>query len=108
HTRLAQDDAGNLSIADTNNNLIRKVTKAGSVITSYVGGTGPTATGLDHPTALWFDPAGNLYIADTGHRRVAKFANGVLTTVAGNGTAGFSGDGGQATSAQVTPVGIVG
>ena len=45
------------------------------------------------------DSAGNLYIADTGNNRIRKVSNGVITTVAGNGTAGFGGDDGPATSA---------
>ena len=47
------------------------------------------------------DSAGNLYIADTGNNRIRKVSNGVITTVAGNGTHGFSGDNGPATSAQL-------
>ncbi len=47
------------------------------------------------------DSAGNLYIADTGNNRIRKVSNGVITTVAGNGTLGFSGDSGPATSAEL-------
>jgi len=46
------------------------------------------------------DAAGNLYIADTGNGRVRKVSNGVITTIAGNGTFGFAGDGGPATNAE--------
>jgi uncharacterized protein (TIGR03437 family) len=107
-TGLVLDSAGNLYIADTKNNLIRKVTKDGTLIASYVGGTGPTAGRLNNPTAIWFDSTGALYISDTGNRRIAKFANGALTTFAGNGTAGFAGDGGSALTAQLNnPIGIV-
>ena len=105
-TGLALDSAGNLYIADTNNNLIRKVDKSGN-ITSYVGGTGPTARSLNHPTGLWMDAANVLYISDTGNRRIAKFANNVFTNFAGNQSVGFSGDGGPATRAMLNnPVGI--
>ena len=53
------------------------------------------------------DSAGNLYIADTGNNRIRKVSNGVITTVAGNGTSGFSGDNGPATSAQLdSPYGV--
>ncbi len=53
------------------------------------------------------DSAGNVYIADTVNNRIRKVSNGVITTVAGNGTAGFSGDNGPATSAQLyNPIGV--
>ena len=53
------------------------------------------------------DSAGNLYIADTGNNRIRKVSNGVITTVAGAGRAGFSGDNGPATSAEsLTPEGV--
>ena len=72
-TAVALDAAGNLYIADTDNNLIRKVDTNG-IITSYVGA--PAATDkrqLAHPNGLWFDASGALYIADSGNNRVAKF-----------------------------------
>src|SRR5215472_7147674 len=97
-TGLALDSAGNVYIADSKNNLIRKVDKNG-VITSYIGGTGPTAGRLSNPTGLWMDASNTLYIADTGNRRIVKFAGSTFTVVAGNGSAGLSGDGGPATSA---------
>src|SRR5215475_11627157 len=67
-TALALDSAGNLYIADTGNSLIRKVTKDG-IITSYVGGTGPTSGRLKNPIGICLDATGALYIADTGNRR---------------------------------------
>jgi uncharacterized protein (TIGR03437 family) len=104
-TGLAVDSAGNVYIADTNNNLIRRVDKNG-IITTYVG-AGATAGRLNHPTGLWIDAAGALYISDSGNRRIAKFANNTFTSIAGNLTAGFSGDGGPATRAMLNnPVGI--
>lgn len=101
-TGLAFDSAGNLYIADTGNNLIRRVDK-NNIITSYVGGTGPTAGSLRSPTGICFDSAGALYIADNGNNRIAKFVAGgtSLTTIAGNGEAAFSGDGGPARSARL-------
>ena len=106
-TGLALDSAGNVYIADTGNNLVRRVTKDGSSIANYVGGTGPTANRLKNPTGIWIDAAGALYIADTGNRRIAKYANGALTNIAGNGNAGFSGDGGAAVNAQLNnPIGV--
>jgi uncharacterized protein (TIGR03437 family) len=107
-TGLAFDPSGNLYIADTGNSLIRRVDKNG-IITSYVGGTGPTANSVLNPTGICFDAAGTLYIADTGHNRIAKYVPGAtsLTTVAGNGESGFSGDGGTARSARLNhPAGV--
>ena len=105
------DAAGNLYIADSQNNVIRKVsngvitTVAGNGTAGFSGDGGPaTNAELDFPQGIAVDTAGNLYIADSG--RVRKVSNGVITTIAGNGTAGFGGDGGAATSAAVSPVAI--
>ena len=81
------------------------------IITTFVGATGGssgTAGKLDHPNGLWFDASGALYIADSNNQRVARFVPpSAFTNFAGNLTAGFSGDGGQATRAQFNkPVGI--
>jgi uncharacterized protein (TIGR03437 family) len=159
-TAVAVDSAGNLYIADTDDNRIRKVSNG--VISTVVGnGTagcaanGSPAIGaeLDFPEsiavdsagnlytsdrcatnsgydvnevsngvitrlnltgdgsgcqgAMAVDSAGNLYIADANNNRICKVSNGVITTVAGNGTAGYSGDGGPATSAELnSPRGI--
>ena len=108
------DSAGNLYIADTGNNRIRKVsngvitTVAGNGTAGFSGDNGPaTSAQLYDPAGVAVDSAGNLYIADTGNNRIRKVSNGVITTVAGNGTAGFSGDGGPATSAQLNdPQGV--
>ncbi len=105
---VATDSAGNLYIADQDNHRIRKVangvitTVAGNGIEGYSGDNGPaTNAELAFPAAVVVDSAGNLYIADENNNRVRKVASGVITTVAGNGTAGFSGDNGPATSAQL-------
>jgi sugar lactone lactonase YvrE len=105
---VAVDSAGNLYIADSQNNRIRKVsngvitTVAGNGESGFSGDGGPaTRARLFKPTGVAVDPAGNLYIADTANSRVRKVSRGVITTVAGNGTIGFSGDGGPATSAQL-------
>ena len=108
---IAVDVAGNLYIADTDNNSIRKVTAGGVISTvagdsnSGFGGDGGAATSaqLFNPLAVAVDPAGNLYIADTENHRVRKVtAAGVISTVAGIGIHGFSGDGGAATAAHLS------
>ena len=107
------DGSGNLYIADSGNNRVRKVDTATGVITTVAGtGTGgfsgddgpAAAAGLNFPLGLAVDGSGNLYIADSNNNRVRKVdaATGVITTVAGNGTQGFSGDSGPATSASLT------
>jgi len=111
---VAVDSAGNLYIADTVNNRIRKV--SGGIITtlagnggfSFFGDNGPaTSALLFAPANVAVDPAGSLYIADSGNHLIRKVSNGVITAVAGNGTQGFSGDTGPATSAQLSwPSGV--
>jgi trimeric autotransporter adhesin len=109
-TGLAIDSSGNLYIADSLNDRVRKVagttisTIAGSGVFSYSGNGGPaTAAQLNSPEAVAVDAAGNVYIADTANNVVRQIsANGVINTIAGNGTAGFGGDGGAATSAQLS------
>jgi uncharacterized repeat protein (TIGR01451 family) len=107
---VAVDGAGNLYIADTDNNRVRKVSTAG-IITTVAGngtaaysGDGGQATGAEiyQPEGVAVDGAGNLYVADTQNSRVRKVSTaGIITTVAGNGTLGYSGDGGQATGAEL-------
>ncbi|WP_247235524.1 NHL repeat-containing protein [Telluribacter sp. SYSU D00476] len=102
---LAVDAAGNIYIADTGNDRIRKVSPNGTISTVAGNGTNgfsgdgraATSAGLSSPTGVTVDAAGNIYIADRGNHRIRKVAaNGVITTIAGNGAAGFSGDGGAA------------
>jgi uncharacterized protein (TIGR03437 family) len=107
-TGIAVDSAGDLYIADTENSAIRKV--SGGVITTitgdgsfgFSGDNGPAADAeLQEPFGIALDSAGNLYISDTGDFRIRKISNGVITTMAGNGTQGFSGDNGPATNAEL-------
>jgi len=107
---VAYDHAGNLYIADASNNVIRKVdatgtitTLAGSGMQGFAGDNGAaTAALLDTPIGIAVDAGNNLYIADSHNQRVRMVnAQGIISTVAGNGTAGYSGDGGAATSASL-------
>src|SRR5262245_37821015 len=104
---LALDSAGNLFIADTNNNRIRRIDAATKIITTYAGnGTaafggdnGPaTAAALNKPQKVSFDNSGNLLIADTSNNRIRRVAvaTGIITTVAGNGSPNSTGDNGPA------------
>jgi len=107
---VAADTLGNIYIADWGNQRIRKVgangiitTFAGNGIEGYSGDDGPaTQALLRHPADVAVDPSGNVYIVDTGNGRVRKVdLSGIITTVAGNGRSGYSGDGGPATQAQL-------
>jgi sugar lactone lactonase YvrE/predicted secreted protein len=109
--------SGDVYIADQNNHCIRKVTH--QIISTISGGGTPgfsgdggagTAAVLNSPSGVVIDVAGNIYIADTGNNRVRKInaATGIITTVAGNGTETFSGDGGAADGAGMYgPYGLV-
>lgn len=115
---VAFDAANNLYIADSGNNCVRLASAASGVITtiagttaaSFSGDNGPaTAAALNSPLALALDSSGNVYIADTANHRVRKItvASGLISTIAGDGTAGFSGDGGAATAASLkAPAGV--
>jgi uncharacterized protein (TIGR03437 family) len=115
------DSAGNMYIADSGNNVIRKVTLSTGNISTYAGdfntpgytGDGGPATkvgvGLNNPVAIALDAAGNLYIADSENSVIRKVTatSGIITTIAGTGTFGFSGDGGPAVHAQLShPKGV--
>ncbi|MBZ5619228.1 MAG: hypothetical protein LAQ69_10975 [Acidobacteriia bacterium] len=113
---VAADAAGNIYVADTGNNVVRRVSKAGAIAafagngTAGSNGDGSAATGaqLSAPMGLAVDASGNLYIADSQNAKVRKVStSGAISTVAGNGTPGYGGDGAAATGAQLnTPIGI--
>ncbi|XGV87867.1 MAG: DUF4347 domain-containing protein [Limnothrix sp. BL-A-16] len=113
---IAFDSSGNLYIADFSNHRIRKVDTSGNITTVAGNGTAgfagdggaATAAQLNAPTNIALDGSGNLYIADEQNNRVRKVdTSGNITTVAGNGTAGSTGDGSAATSATLNkPIGV--
>ena len=105
---VAVDSFGNIYIADTANHRVRKVT-AGNMST-VAGNTNigfvadnvlATSTPLFAPRGIAVDSLGNFYIADSLNHRIRKVSGGIITTVAGNGSGGYSGDGGSALTAQL-------
>lgn len=115
---IAVEGKGNLYIADSSNNRVRKVNSAGIISTvagngnvQFSGDGGPAAAaGVDRPEGVAVDGAGNLYISETSQSRVRKVdAAGIIRTLAGQTTKtnGFSGDGGPATAATLFgPIGL--
>lgn len=104
------DTAGRVFFSDTGNHRIRRIeadgsahTVAGTGAPGFSGDGGPaTAAAIQSPRGLAFDSAGALLFADDGNNRIRRIdTNGTITTVAGNGSFGFSGDNGPATSASL-------
>ena len=106
---MAADAAGNVYVADRDNHRVRRIDTAGNITT--VAGNGEqgffgdgglaTSASLNTPTAVAVDTNGHIYIADSNNNRIRVVANGNINTFAGNGTAGYSGDGSAATSASL-------
>jgi uncharacterized protein (TIGR03437 family) len=110
-TNIAFDAQGNLLVADTFNDRIRRIAPDGR-ITTVAGGAGNGFSGdggpatqarLNCPTGIAVDAQGNLYIADSENNRIRRVAaaDGIITTIAGTGATGFGGDGGPAAQAQI-------
>ncbi len=108
------DSSGNIIVADILNNALRKVnvstgiitTIAGTGIASYGGDGGPASSAkLNTPYGIFIDKSNNIYFSDclNGAIRKIEGATGIITTVAGSGTQGYSGDGGPATDAKLAP-----
>ena len=107
---LAFDRRGNIFISDNRNNCMRKVDASG-IITTIAGGAGTGYSGdgsigtsamISGPAGITTDTIGNVYFADNGNNRVRKIdTSGIITTVVGSGTAGFSGDGAAAVYAKI-------
>jgi hypothetical protein len=109
-TAVAVDGAGDLFVADSGNNRIRKVATTGIITTfagngagGFSGDGGPASSAqMNIPQGVAVDGSNNVFIADSANFRVRKVStNGIIITVAGNGSASFSGDGGPAVSAQL-------
>ena len=113
---VAYDANGNLYLADAQNHVIREVSKTGIItvvagtedVQGYSGDNGPaTAATLDTPAGVAIDANGNIFIADSHNHRIRKVSAGTITTIAGTGVAGYSGDGAAATLAQLAlPSGV--
>ena len=113
---MARDGAGSLFIADTRNHRIRRIAPDGTITTvagtgtqGFSGDEGPaTKAQLDSPSGIAVAADGTLFIADTHNARIRHVdAVGIIHTVTGTGTGGFSGDGGLATSAKLSsPTGL--
>ena len=106
---MAFDASGQMYFDDNGNAVIRKVSTSGIITTIAGGGTSglgdggqATAAQLNDPFGLIFDHSGNLYFSDAGNRRVRKInTSGIITTIAGTGMPGYSGDNGPATAAEL-------
>ena len=113
---VSVDASGDFIIGDTNNNRIRKVTTTGIIDTAagdgfrgYSGDGGPAKSAqINNPVGTAVDASGNLFIADTDNNRIRKVTPlGIISTVAGTGKAGYSGDGAAAASAELYfPTGV--
>jgi len=111
-TGLWLDSTGDLLIVDTGNDRVRKVNAAGTTVSTTVGGyvgDGGLATNacFNSPENIAFDASGNFYVAEGNGNRVREISGGNISTLAGTGVTGYSGDGGLATAAKInSPLGV--
>lgn len=110
---VATDATGNIYLADTQNNAIRKIDKSTGII-STIAGLGPDKAGysgdggsatvskLNSPTSVEVDANGVIYICDNGNHVIRKISSGIISTFSGTGSVGYFGDGGAATSAKLS------
>jgi hypothetical protein len=107
---VAHDESGNVYVADAQNNAIRLITRStGNIATiagkgpdnpGYNGDNSPaSAASLNSPRGIAVDSEGNIYISDSGNNVIRKISAGIITTIAGTGAEGYSGDNGPATAA---------
>ncbi len=114
---IAVESAGNLYFAEQSNQIVRKVTAGGLIYTLAGNGTigfsgdggNATAAQFNGPVGVTCDDSGNVFIADWRNYRIRKVnASGIISTIAGTGVAGITGDGGPATAAHLEPSGNLG
>ena len=115
---IARDSLGNIYVADTSNCVVWQVSAASGDISvfaganprscGFVGDGGPaTSAKLNAPAGLFMDKNNNLYIADSSNQRIREVTGGIINTIAGNGIAGYLGDGTPATDAELNdPSGV--
>ncbi len=113
---IALDGSGNIYVTEYNNHVVRKIstsgiisTIAGTGVAGYSGDGAPaTSAQLNSPGGIWVDPSGNVYIGDTYNYRIRKVnTSGIISTFAGTGAIGYSGDGSPATTAQLNIISTI-